>query len=218
MGDRKETKKYTFTVEGETEQWYLYWLRNQINACQDAVYQVSIVASVQQSPKSYAKTVHAKSTPCITHLCDVESNEEKHVRKFKNILSELNAVKKEKKISYALGYSNFTFELWMILHKSDYNGPLASRKHYLSRINKAFNENFESLAQYKEENNFKRCLSKLTLTDVRSAVCRAKAIMERNQADGKRVISHCSFKYYPDNPSLTIWESVAGILKDCKLI
>ena len=34
MGDRKETKKYTFTVEGETEQWYLYWLRNQINACQ----------------------------------------------------------------------------------------------------------------------------------------------------------------------------------------
>ena len=34
MGDRKETKKYTFTVEGETDQWYLYWLRNQINACQ----------------------------------------------------------------------------------------------------------------------------------------------------------------------------------------
>ena len=65
-----------------------------INACQDAVYQVSIVASVQQSPKSYAKTVHAKSTPCITHLCDVESNEEKHVRKFKNILSEQTGISK----------------------------------------------------------------------------------------------------------------------------
>ena len=26
MGNSKETKKYTFTVEGENEQWYLYWL------------------------------------------------------------------------------------------------------------------------------------------------------------------------------------------------
>ena len=31
MADRKETKKYIFTVEGETEQWYLYWLRDQYN-------------------------------------------------------------------------------------------------------------------------------------------------------------------------------------------
>lgn len=46
MGDRKETKKYTFTVEGETEQRYLYWLRDQINACQDAVYQISIITAI----------------------------------------------------------------------------------------------------------------------------------------------------------------------------
>ena len=217
MGDRKETKKYTFTVEGETEKWYLYWLRDQINACREAEYRVSIAASVQQSPRSYAKTVHAKSTPCITHLCDVEGGEEEHVRRFQTVLSELNAARREKKISYALGYSNFTFELWMILHKMDCSGPLTHRRQYLPRINRAFGENFENLAQYKEENNFKRCLSKLTLEDVHSAVSRAKVIMGRNQAEGKRVISHCNFKYYPDNPSLTIWESVAGILKDCGL-
>ena len=26
-----ETKKYVLTVEGETEQWYFIWLRDQIN-------------------------------------------------------------------------------------------------------------------------------------------------------------------------------------------
>ena len=82
MADRKETKKYIFTVEGETEQWYLYWLRDQINACEKATYNVSIVASVQQSPRSYSKTVNAKSTPNITHLCDIESNECEHINIF----------------------------------------------------------------------------------------------------------------------------------------
>ena len=33
MSERLETIKYTFTVEGETEQWYLEWLRDQINVC-----------------------------------------------------------------------------------------------------------------------------------------------------------------------------------------
>ena len=29
---RKETKKYYFSVEGETEKWYLEWLENTINS------------------------------------------------------------------------------------------------------------------------------------------------------------------------------------------
>jgi len=31
MSDKLETKKFVFSVEGETEQWYLLWLRDQIN-------------------------------------------------------------------------------------------------------------------------------------------------------------------------------------------
>lgn len=217
MADRKETKKYIFTVEGETEQWYLYWLRDQINACEKATYNVSIVASVQQSPKSYSKTINAKSTPNITHLCDIESNECEHINKFKNILSEMAAVKKSKKIQYSLGYSNFTFELWIILHKENCNGALVNRTQYLPRINRIFGEDFDSLKEYKEERNFKRCLSKLTLADVRDAIQRAQAIMNKNREDEKREMQHCRFKYYPDNPALTIWEPIAQILKDCTI-
>ena len=218
MADRKETRKYTFTVEGVTDKWYLEWLQTQVNTCEDAAYKISIVAPIVQSPKSFAKTINAKSTPCVVHLCDIESTEDHHIQKFHHILSELNTAKKGKGIQYLLGYSNFTFELWMILHKQDCNGPLTNRAQYLQRINRAFGENFESLTKYKSEPNFKRCLSKLTLQNVRDAISRSKNIMNAKKENDDRKISHCGFKYYQENPSLTIWESIEEILKVCNLM
>lgn len=55
----------------------------------------------------------------VIHICDIESNGEYHTDKFQNILKEMSEVKKQKNINYQLGYSNFTFELWIILHKKD---------------------------------------------------------------------------------------------------
>lgn len=106
----------------------------------------------------------------------------------------------------------------MILHKQDCSGPLTSRAQYLQRISRAFGENFESFAKYKSEPNFKRCLSKLTLQNVRDAVSRSKNIMNAKKENGDRKISHCGFKYYRENPSLTIWESIEEILKACNLM
>ena len=100
MGELLETRKYTFTVEGETEQWYLYWLRDQINSFERRKFNVAIVAKVQQSPKKYAKSINAKSTPRITHICDVESIEPVHIEKFQRILSEMKESKALKKIDY----------------------------------------------------------------------------------------------------------------------
>lgn len=55
-----ETKKYVLTVEGETEQWYFNWLKDQINHCEDRKYNVAIIAKVQQSPRSFYKGVNSK--------------------------------------------------------------------------------------------------------------------------------------------------------------
>lgn len=49
--EKKENRRYVFTVEGETEQWYFQWLQEQINACDESKFTVSIVPKVQQSPK-----------------------------------------------------------------------------------------------------------------------------------------------------------------------
>lgn len=40
MLELKETKKYTFTVEGETEKWYFDWLAKQINTSDNTAYKV----------------------------------------------------------------------------------------------------------------------------------------------------------------------------------
>ena len=217
MGEMLETRKYFLTVEGETERWYFAWLCSAINACSERKYNVAIDAKVQQSPMKYAKSINPKATPKVIHICDVESMDNVHVQKSEKILTELKDAKVQKKITYDLGYSNFTFELWIVLHRKNCNATLVNRTQYLPHINQAFCENFENLDQYKHEANFKRCLKQLTLSDVRDAIKRAKAIMTQNEKDRKQRRQYKGFTYYTGNPSLTIFEAVEEILVDCGL-
>jgi len=48
-----ENKKYVLTVEGETEQWYFLWLRDQINSYEGRTYNAAIDPKVKKSPKSF---------------------------------------------------------------------------------------------------------------------------------------------------------------------
>ena len=218
MREKLETRKYTLTVEGETEQWYFEWLRDQINACPSRSYDAVIEARVQQSPKKFYKSVNKKTTPMVFHICDVESNEPIHVEKFQRILSEMREARLQKGITYNLGYSNFAFELWMVLHKLDCNGPLTHRRNYLEPIQRAFGERFEDLDHYKQEDAFKRCLRKLTLENVKSAIRRAEAITSVNEDNGKALIKYKSYAYYRDNPALSIHVAVKQILRECGLL
>lgn len=212
-----ETKKYVLTVEGETEKWYFLWLRDEINKVDSRKYNVSIVPKVEQSPRSFYKGTNAKITPEVIHVCDIESNGEFHVAKFHNILKEMSEAKKQKNIKYQLGYSNFTFELWMILHKKDCFSQFTDRKQYLIPIQQCFNEKFEDLGHYKNESAFKRCLSKLTIDDVKLAVKRADKIAKYN-IENKKLIKLSGYSYFNENPALSINEVVKRILTECGII
>lgn len=89
-----------------------------------------------------------------------------------------------KQITYKSGYSNFPFDLWIILHMMDCNTSYSHRRQYLTPINRAFDERFENMDEFKKEANFKRCLGKLQLSNVIDAVGRAKKIMLKNQENG----------------------------------
>ena len=218
MTERLETLKYTFSVEGETERWYLEWLQNQVNSCSERKRNVSILGRVCQNPMKFAKTVNSKSTPSAVHLCDMESNEKEYEIRFRSVLDELKTANREKGIEYTLGYSNLTFELWMILHRKNCNAPINDRHQYLENINQVFGERFRSLTEYKREKDFKRCLSKLQLRDVFEAVKRAELIVERKKKrnEGDEV-SYRGFRYYRNNPSLSIHESIGKILTESGL-
>ena len=116
-----------------------------------------------------------------------------------------------------MGYSNYSFDLWIILHKSNTGIKRNHRSDYLSDINRCFNTHFESMARYKEETNFKRLLNSLTLDDVINAISNAEKIQQRNMRDYNK-ISHCGYEYYRENPSLSIHEYVKEILKSVGLL
>ena len=54
-----------------------------------------------------------------------ESEEPIHQDQFYKTLKRMKEAQNlGRQIKYQLGYSNFTFELWIILHKIDFNTPL----------------------------------------------------------------------------------------------
>lgn len=219
MARMKEHRKYYFTVEGETEQWYLQWLQNQINTEPASIYKVSLDCPIQKNPVKRAKSLIITGKTDITHIFDYESDEDVHTTQFQTALDRMKKAQSlGKEIKYHLGYSNFTFELWMILHRMDCNRSFTHRRQYITPINRAYDENFEDLDQYKHEDNFKRVLGKLTLADVRRAIERAKMVMQRNEECGYVLLQYKRFRYYRENPSLSIWESIENILRECELM
>ena len=105
----------------------------------------------------------------------------------------------------------------MVLHKRDCNGPLSHKKQYLGPICQAFGEKFEDLDHYKQEDAFQRCLKKLTINDVRAAIHRADVITAQNEKDQNKLIRFKGYAYYPEDPSLSVYEAVQMILTECGL-
>ena len=141
---------YYFSVEGETEKWYLEWLQILINNESKSKYKIKFDIKIEKNPVARVKSIKIFKRTVITHVFDIES--ENDIQKCKNTLEcMIKAEKIGKKVKYDLGYSNLTFELWIILHKLDCNSSKTNRNHYLSELNKAYNENFEDLREYKEE-------------------------------------------------------------------
>lgn len=152
-------------------------------------------------------------------MSDYESHDPIHIKQFKETMDNMKAAKDiGKQISYKFGYTNLTFDLWIILHKVDCNSAIAHRKNYIIPLNRAYNEQFEDMKEYKHEDNFKRCLGKLDLSNVIDAVNRARKIMQRNQENGYVLQQYKGYKYYMENPSLAIYEIIEKILKDCGLV
>ena len=214
---RKENKTFLFSVEGETEKWYFEWLQRIIYSEPNARYTVKLDCA-KRDPLKRAKAVPTLGRVEIFHIMDRESEELVHVQKFKNTLARMKSAERlGKSIKYRLGYSNFSFELWIVLHKADCNNMLNHRDQYLPLLNRAYAEEFENLDQYKHEAHFKRVLRSLTLGDVVQAVRRSESIMRTNHENGYTEHEYKGFKYYTVNPSLSIWEIVKKILAECGL-
>jgi len=151
------------------------------------------------------------------HIFDYEGNGKDRVAAFEKILKRIKDAKKLKsKIKYEIGYSNQSFDLWIIMHKEKLTRSITKSSDYLKYINKVYGTDFESFDKYKQECNFKKkILSKVSLKDVFKAIEFAKEIRENNEKNSKDTKEFDSFKYYPDNPDLTVHECVEKMLPEC---
>ncbi len=219
MAKLKQNKKYHFSLEGETEQWYLKWLQKIINETPESEFKVTFDCPVQKNPLKRAKSIVVTGKTDIYHFSDYESDDEVHEIEFRETMDNMKLVKNlGKQINYKFSYSNLTFDLWIILHKSSCNGAITHRRLYLQPINRAFGERFENMADYKHENNFKRILGQLTLQNVKDAVNRSKQIMKKNEENGYTLHEYKGYRYYRGNPSLAVWEIIEKVLRDCGLV
>ena len=218
MAIRKIKRKYFFSVEGETEQWYLEWVKNQINKEETATCEVVFDVKIEKNPVKRVRGMTIIGKTEVWHLSDYESDEDVHKEQFIETMDKMKEAQGIKQVKYFFGYSNLAFDLWIVLHKSNCNGPKSHRRQYLIDINRAYDEKFENMHQYKHEGNFKRCLSKLTLADVKEAILRAKTIMNNLAENQAQIRQYKGFSYYTENPSLEIWRILEKILQDCNLL
>lgn len=218
---RRQNNNYYFSVEGDTEKYYLEHLRTLINNDESRICNVSFKIKITDSPKSFVKGTKTLEKLDFYHITDIESLEEYHINHFKDQLSEMKDVKVEispRVKSYSLGYTNFTFELWMIFHKKDCFGAFNHRRDYLSEINKAYNKSFERINEFKNERTFKAILDDITLNDVKEAIRRSEVVMSNLERNGYTKKKYKGYKYYEENPSLSLHEIIKKILNDVGLI
>lgn len=211
MNNKKFTKNYYISVEGQTEQWYFERLKDIINNC-SCETKVSLKTFVGK-PEEYVKTVSILYPTKFHHVCDFET--ENNDTTLKQHIDSMRNAEKTRNIKYTLSYSNLTFELWIILHKKDLNSHLSAKNQYLSHINSCYGESFQSLSAYKKENAFKRILSRITLEDIKKAIERAKSIIQQNERNGYSKQTYRKEKYYKENPALSIHKIIEKILEDC---
>lgn len=213
-----ERRMYYFSVEGETELRYLMWLQEVLNSAPEVRTPVRFRARVEADPFARAKGLPAYEDVHLVHVCDVESRDEAHVRHFQRVLSRMRAAEAAfPHVTCELAYTNYTFELWILLHKVDMRLPVRGREAYLPLINSAFHERFQGQGQYKREKGFSRILRQLRLEDVMRAVERAEEIEERNELT-QTPTSFAGYSYFPSNPALNVGAVVRDILEESGIL
>ena len=217
----RESRQFNMSVEGSNcEKLYFEHLARLINHSGRNQYNLKI-SPITASPLQYAKrNAHKPSErlPYI-HIQDIEDYHDVEQRKkFFHVIDSMREAERTFGISYRLGYSNYTFELWMLLHVADMNFSVSGRGAYLGTINQYFHREYLSLADFKKTAEFQQILNEfVTLDTVFDAVRRAERIVEENAAQNKARTTYGKVTFYQDNPDVSVHKVVRLIFETCKV-
>lgn len=95
-----------------------------------------------------------------------------------------------------LGYTNYCFDLWLILHKEDYFDIVQNQDAYADKLRQVFW--LAADANIKKEKRVTEIVNQIGLSDIKNAIQRGKKISEDNQ--GKEANKTPKENRYYDNP------------------
>lgn len=222
--NRKEARKINISVEGDVcEKLYFEHLAKLINTSEENKYNVKINCK-KASPIEFAKRNaylptdkwHNRIIPYF-HIQDIEDYRNRdQCTKFRNMIDIMRDTEAAYGINYELGYSNYSFELWMILHTEETQFRVADRFKYIQPISRCFNKRYISLDEFKEEKEFSRILSTyISLDSVKNAIRRADAIVRENEQDKRQKENYKGVVFYKESPDLSVHEVVKQIFSIC---
>ncbi len=193
-------KTYRCIVEGQQEQMYLKHLAKLLSDFPNIVVTFNTsLGNAYELTKSYEEYDKA----C---LFDFDFNK----TEFENnllICSKLNKPKQKYKVYHA--YSNVCFDLWLLLHKTDYWCSVTSNDAYVEDIIKEYKLPKES--NIKNEKIIDAILKEISLADVKLAVSRAKKIKVRKLLGDVHRVN--STEYY-DNPDFSLHTFIEMVINE----
>ena len=90
---KKINKTYYFSVEGDTEKWYLEWLKNMINNSDASKCKVQFVIKSYIDPIKMVKGLSIIGRTKIMHVIDFESNTAPDIKRFQENLKSMKKAK-----------------------------------------------------------------------------------------------------------------------------
>ncbi len=107
-----------------------------------------------------------------------------------------------------LGYTNFCFDLWIILHKEDFFGKVLHQDDYAVEVKRVFG--LPTTANIKRSSNVEKIMEQITLEDIKNAIVRADKIEANNLTT---VPNHTPQKHiaYYDNPDTQVHTALRTI-------
>ena len=200
-------KTYLCACEGQQEELYLKHLASLIKVYpQRVVTYNTIIGNAFRLEKTYEEYDKAALFDFDFNEVDFKRNLEVCEKLSKNC--KRNKQKSGERIFSA--YSNVNFDLWLILHKEDYNKPVTSNNAYVADVRRIYGLN--STDNIKSEGVIKKILAQISLRDVKSAIARAENI-KKGKIEVDRIVCG-SMVYYP-NPDFSLHEFLKTVLADC---
>lgn len=203
-------KTYLCVCEGQQEELYLNRISSLLtNFPQKVVKFNTKIGNADRLHKSYEEYD-------LVAVFDYDFNEVGFKRNIE-ICEQLKKTSKPtkrkngKRIFHA--YSNVNFDLWLILHKEDYNRPVCNNDAYVTDVRRIYG--LKATENIKCQNVIHRILEQITLEDVKSAIRRADVIRGgKIETDGNFI----GTTVFYSNPDFSIHEFLKVVLLDCGVV